>query len=118
MNKARETALRAVEAVHTLGFSLIVASVVYFIIAEVVKLVGSDMLDWSFCGSVHYWGGPNWCGVEPTTGMAWFNTFGHKLLTVPLPWFMIFWGFLLVGICFFLLQALGFQYNKSINKDK
>ena len=42
---------RFVEILNTIGFALIVGSVIYFIIGNVVSVVHGDMLDWTFCGS-------------------------------------------------------------------
>lgn len=101
---------RAIEAVNSVGFSLIIGSIIYFIIGSVASLVGGKMLEWTFCGSVHRLGGPDWCGIEGSTGNAALNYFIHHLINAPIPWFMIFWGFVLTGICALLLKMLDHQY--------
>ncbi len=103
---------RAVEAVNSLGFSLIIGAVIYFIIGSVAGLVHGTMLSWTFCGSAHYLFGVEWCGIEGSTREAVINHLIHRLLNVPLPWFMMFWGFVLVGLCSLLLKLLDKQYPR------
>ena len=102
--------IRFVEIINTFGFALIVGSVVYFIIGNVVSVVHGDMLDWTFCGSAHHLLGVEWCGVEGHTGEAWFDQFIHSLLNVTIPWFMMFWGIVLASVSSLLLKVLGHRY--------
>ena len=102
--------IRFVEAMSTLGFSLIVGSVIYFIIGSVVVVVHGHMLDWTFCGSMHYMFGVEWCGIEGNTGEPAVNHFIHHLMNVTIPWFGIFWGFLLVALSSLLLKLLDYKY--------
>jgi hypothetical protein len=102
----------AVERLTSLGFLLIIGAVIYFILGSVARLVNSDMLDWTFCGSAHRLLGVEWCGIEGATGEAAFNHFIHRLLNVTVPWFMMFWGFALVGLCSVLLKLLGKEYPR------
>jgi hypothetical protein len=109
---------RTVEMFDTLGFALIVGSVVYFILGSVAGLVGGRMLDWTFCGSAHYLLGVEWCGITGDTDEAPINHFIHRLMNVTLPWFGIFWGFVLVGVCAVLLKLLDYQYVPPGSKNK
>jgi hypothetical protein len=101
--------LRITEILNGLGFSLIVGSIVYFIIGNVTSVVHGNMLDWTFCGSAHHLFGVEWCEIEGHTHEAWLNQFIHRLMNVTLPWFMMFWGFVLVGVCSVLMKALEYQ---------
>ena len=102
---------RAIEAVNSAGFALIIGSIIYFILGSVASLVGGKMLEWTFCGSVHHLGGPDWCPIEGSTGNPAINYFIHHLINAPLPWFMIFWGFVITGICALLLKLLDHKYT-------
>jgi len=103
--------LRIVEFLNTLGFALIIGSVVYFIIGNVVSVVHGNMLDWTFCGSAHRWFGVEWCGIEGNTGEAAINNFIHRLMNVTIPWFMMFWGIVLAGVSSLFLKLLGYRYT-------
>jgi hypothetical protein len=109
----RRVLIRFSEALDTVGFALIVASVVYFIIGTVAGVVHGNMLDWTFCGSAHYLFDVEWCGIEGTTAEPAFNHFIHRLMNVSLPWFGIFWGFLLVGISSVFLKILEYKYSDA-----
>jgi hypothetical protein len=98
---------RLVDVIYSFGFSLIVGSIIYFIVGAVASLVHSHMLSWSFCSSAHYLFGVEWCDVYGTTEEHWLNHFIHRLLNVALPWFLMFWGFVLIGICSVLQIFLG-----------
>ena len=95
------------------GFALIVGSIVYFIIGNVASLVQSSMLDWTFCGTAHRLMGVEWCGVTGETSDASVNHFVHRLVNATLPWFMLFWGLVLVGISIPLLKLLGYSYARA-----
>jgi hypothetical protein len=106
----RNFLVRLVEILDTIGFSLIVGSVVYFIIGSVTSVVHGQMLNWTFCGSAHYIAGVEWCGIEGHTREVWLNQFIHRLLNVTIPWFMIFWGLVIVALCSLFLKLLDYKY--------
>jgi hypothetical protein len=105
--------IRLVEILNGLGFALIVGSVVYFIIGNVAALAHGTMLDWTFCGTAHRLLGVEWCGVTGDTNDPSVNHFVHHLINTTLPWFMLFWGFILVGISVPLLKLLGYTYARG-----
>ena len=107
---------RLFEILNTIGFALIVGSVIYFIIGNVVSVVHGDMLDWTFCGSANHLLGVEWCGIEGHTGEVWFDQFVHRLMNVTIPWFMMFWGVLIAGVSSLVLKILGYQYVPPSNR--
>jgi hypothetical protein len=108
----RQFLIRIVEFLDTIGFALIVGSVVYFIIGTVVGVVHGHMLDWTFCGSAHYLAGVEWCGIEGDTSEPAINHFIHRLVNVTLPWFAMFCGIILVAASSFILKLLSYRYSR------
>ncbi|MDE1900061.1 MAG: hypothetical protein KGI37_00260 [Alphaproteobacteria bacterium] len=118
MDKAIFTpAVRFLEKVSGVGFFLVIASVIYFIIGSVVGLVHGDMLAWTFCGSVHHIFGPDWCGYAPHTPWAWGDLFVHRFINAALPWVMIVLGLVLLAVTLPLMNALGYKYQRPNNQD-
>jgi hypothetical protein len=107
----RSILIRTIEILDTIGFCMIVGSIVYFIIGSVTSVVHGAMLDWTFCGSMHYIFNVSWCGVEGDTREIWLNQFIHRLMNVTIPWFMMFWGFILVAICSLLMKLMDLTYR-------
>ena len=100
----------ATEIVNTVGFALITGAIIYFIIGSVAGLVHGNMLDWTFCGSAHTLLHVDWCTLKGNTGVPFVDTFIHRLVNVTIPWFMLFWGFLLVALSTLGLKLLGHDY--------
>jgi hypothetical protein len=117
MDQFKKAVIRAVEVINGFGFSLIVGSVIYFIIGSIAGLVGGEMLNWTFCGSAHRLLDVDWCGIQGDTGEAGFDHFIHRLFNVTIPWFMMFWGFVLTGISSLLLNVLGYKYRPPGSTD-
>jgi ABC-type microcin C transport system permease subunit YejE len=111
MNPVKQHLARAIDLVNSFGFALIIGAVIYFIIGSVASLVGGAMLDWTFCGSVHRLAGINWCGFGEPSGGSLVRYLLHRLMNVPLPWFMLFWGFVLTAVCSLLLKLLDSEYR-------
>ncbi len=112
ISNAKEAVIRAIELVNGFGFALIIGAVIYFILGSVTKLVGGHMLDWTFCGSLHYFFDANpACVPNDLTGEDGFDAFIFHLFTkVTLPWIMILIGLLLTGISSLLLNILDYKY--------
>jgi hypothetical protein len=96
--------LTFIEFFNSIGFSLIIGGIVYFIIGSVASLVNSSMLEWTLCGSAHYWFRADWCSFGEADPSASLKYLFHRLLNVALPWFMFFWGFLLTAVCSIILR--------------
>jgi len=111
MQELKRATIRAVEIINGFGFSLIVGSVIYFIIGSVAGLVGGEMLDWTFCGSAHRLLDVDWCRVQGATNEPWLNHLIRHVINATIPWFMMFWGFVLTGISSLLLKILGYRYR-------
>ncbi|MGB9152952.1 MAG: hypothetical protein WCD70_07680 [Alphaproteobacteria bacterium] len=116
MNTLKDTFARITEVANSIGFSLIIGAVIYFIIGSVASLVGGKMLDWTFCSSAHHLFGVEWCGIASPTGGSGLKYIIHRLLNVPLPWLMIFWGFVLTALCSVLLKLLDQPYTPPGSK--
>ena len=91
-------------AANGFGFMLIVGSVLYFIIGNVVTLVHGDMLDWTFCSSAHRLFGVEWCGIDGGISESGLDHFIHRLMNVTIPWFMMLWGVVIVSLCSVLFK--------------
>jgi len=115
--KKQNPVLQVVEKISGIGFFLVIASVIYFIIGSVVGLVGGDMLDWTFCGSVKHVFDVEWCGYEPHMGWAWGDLFIHRFINADLPWVMIVTGLVILAICLPLMNLLGYKYEKRSSRD-
>ena len=98
-----------IEFFNSIGFSLIIGGIIYFIIGSVASLVNSTMLDWTLCGSARHLFDLEWCSFGEADGTHSVKYFMHRLLNVALPWFMLFWGFVLTAFCAIILRFVGKQ---------
>ena len=114
MKSLKSFLITVIDAIYSFGFGLVTSSVIYFIIGSVAEIVHGKMLEWTFCGSVSYLFGPDWCGAQIEGGSPWFNHFIHRLLNSTIPWFMMFWGIALICLCSLLLKIVG-QHNRRLH---
>ena len=104
MAKFKASMLRVVGVVYTFSFALIMGSVFYFILGTVAKLVGGDILGWTFCGTTGQMLNVDWCDARLHTGLDDIDGYSNRFINMALPWFMMFWGLVLGGISYMILK--------------
>lgn len=106
--------LRAIETVCTIGYFMIVGSVVYFIIGAVARQVHHNMLDWTMCGTLLGLFHADACNYAPHLGFEGLDHFAHRVVTAPIPWFMMAVGLMLVGLSLPLIKLLSYTTHENV----
>jgi hypothetical protein len=98
-----------IEGIHKSGFALIMGGIMLFMINATSQFVFGIKLDFSFCSAARYLLHVEWCEIQGSTSIPMINDFIHRLLNVPFPWFMLFWGLVIITLNTPLVKAFGYH---------